>query len=117
MTDPEFRRALNSTNEIQITFVGRKTGKKFSTPVWFVDDEEKLYLLPVMGTSTSWYKNILKNPTIELEASGKRATVKADSTKDEKLVAEVIERFRRKYGASNVKKYYPNPNVVVKLSV
>jgi hypothetical protein len=62
----EFQKALSSSNELQITVIGRKTGKKFSTPVWFVSERDKLYLLPVRGSVSNWYRNILKEPTMEL---------------------------------------------------
>ncbi len=34
-----------------------------------------------------------------------------------KQVDEVIELFNRKYGASDIKKYYPNPNVAASLQL
>jgi hypothetical protein len=36
--------------------------------VWFVWDDGKLYLLPVKGSDTQWYKNVLKNPSIDCGA-------------------------------------------------
>jgi hypothetical protein len=29
---------------------------------------EKLYLLPVQGSDTQWYRNVLQNPTIRIDA-------------------------------------------------
>jgi deazaflavin-dependent oxidoreductase (nitroreductase family) len=113
----EFRRALNSSNELKITFVGRKTGKKYSTPVWFATNEAKLYLLPVGGTKSNWYKNVLKNPKMELQVSGQSATAEAHSSQDKKLINETMDRFRSKYGAGEVKKYYPRQDVVLELSM
>jgi deazaflavin-dependent oxidoreductase (nitroreductase family) len=113
----EFRSALKLANELQITVVGRKTGKKFSTPVWFVTGGEKVYLLPVNGDSTNWYRNVLKSPVMELQISGKKATAEARPLKDKKRVDEIVDMFRVRYGAADVKKYYPRPNVVVELSI
>ena len=31
---------------------------------------DKLYLLPVQGSDTQWYKNVLKNPSIRIDARG-----------------------------------------------
>ncbi len=117
MTDSDFQRALSSADELKITFVGRRTGKKFSTPVWFVNDGKKLYLLPVNGTSSKWYKNVLKNPIMELQISDKKITAKAMPTGDKKRIDEAVDRFSAKYGANDVKKYYPRQNVVVELSI
>jgi deazaflavin-dependent oxidoreductase (nitroreductase family) len=103
----DFRKAMASADELQITFVGRKSGKKFSVPVWFALDGATVYLLPVRGTESKWYKNILKDPTMGLEASGKTATAEARPVTDRKRIDAAIDRFREKYGASDVKKYYP----------
>jgi hypothetical protein len=36
--------------------------------MWFVLEGEKLHLLPMEGSDTEWYKNVLQNPQIRLEA-------------------------------------------------
>ena len=56
---------------------GRKSGRTISLPVWFVLEEDKLYLLPVKGSDTQWYKNVLKNPSMRIDARGAEAEVKA----------------------------------------
>jgi hypothetical protein len=43
--------------QIKLSVIGRKSGKTISIPVWFVLEGEKLYLLPVQGSDTQWYKN------------------------------------------------------------
>ena len=51
---------------------GRKTGKDIPRPVWFVYEHDRLYLLPVQGSNTYWYKNLLTNPTLTVSAGGRR---------------------------------------------
>ena len=68
---------LSRYREINITVTGRKSGRAISNPVWFVLDGDKLYLLPVKGSDTQWYKNVLKNPSIRIEAGGVEAEVQA----------------------------------------
>jgi deazaflavin-dependent oxidoreductase (nitroreductase family) len=63
--------------QIKISVIGRKSGKTISIPVWFVLDGEKLYLLPVQGSDTQWYKNVLKNPSIRIDARGAGAKFNA----------------------------------------
>ena len=92
--------------EITITVTGRKSGRSISIPVWFVLDGDELYLLPVQGSDTQWYKNVLKNPSLQIDAGGAKAEFKADLLTGANQVSSVIERFRDKYGASDVKKYY-----------
>ena len=63
---------LSRSREIHITVTGRKSGRTISIPVWFVLDDDKLYLLPVQGSDTQWYKNVLKNPSIRINAARRR---------------------------------------------
>ena len=43
---------ISRYREIKITVTGRKSGLPISIPVWFVLEEDKLYLLPVQGSDT-----------------------------------------------------------------
>jgi deazaflavin-dependent oxidoreductase (nitroreductase family) len=104
---------LSRFREIHITVTGRKSGRPISVPVWFVLDGEKLYLLPVSGSDTQWYKNVLKNPSMGIDARGAKAELKAVSITDAKHVSSVVEKFRGKYGAGDVKKYYSKFDVAV----
>jgi deazaflavin-dependent oxidoreductase (nitroreductase family) len=104
---------LSRSREITITVIGRKSGRTISIPVWFVLEDDKLYLLPVQGSDTQWYKNVLKNPTIRIKAGGAEAEFKAILITDHKQVSSVVEKFRAKYGASDVKKYYSKFDVAV----
>jgi deazaflavin-dependent oxidoreductase (nitroreductase family) len=104
---------LAKNNEITITVTGRKSGRTISIPVWFVAEGEKLYLLPVQGSDTQWYKNVLKNPTMRIEAGGANSDVKVVPTMDAKQVSSVVEKFREKYGPKDVKKYYSKFDVAV----
>jgi deazaflavin-dependent oxidoreductase (nitroreductase family) len=97
---------LSRYRQIKISVIGRKSGKTISIPVWFVLDGEKLYLLPVRGSDTQWYKNVLQNPSIRIDARGVEEKLRADPVTDAKAVKSVIEKFREKYGAKDVKKYY-----------
>ena len=92
--------------QIKLSVIGRKTGKTISVPVWFVLEGEKLYLLPVKGSDTQWYKNVLKNPQIRIDARGAETEFRAAPVTDAKAVKSVVEKFREKYGVGDVKKYY-----------
>jgi deazaflavin-dependent oxidoreductase (nitroreductase family) len=92
---------------------GRKSGRAISVPVWFVADDDKLYLLPVQGSDTQWYKNVLKDPSIRINARGVEAEFNAIPITDVTQVSSVVEKFRAKYGANDVKKYYSKFDVAV----
>jgi deazaflavin-dependent oxidoreductase (nitroreductase family) len=93
--------------------IGRKSGRTISVPVWFVLEGDKLHLLPVQGSESQWYKNVLKNPKIQIDARGAEAELKAVPITDAKQVSSVVEKFRKKYGAGDVKKYYSKFDVAI----
>ena len=102
----ELKERLSRYRQIKLSVTGRKSGKTISMPVWFVVESEKLYLLPVQGSDTQWYKNVLNNPWIRIDARGAEADFRATAIMEAKAVKSVIEKFREKYGAKDVKKYY-----------
>ena len=107
------RERLGTYRQIRISVVGRKTRRKISVPVWFVVDGNELYLLPVQGSKTQWYKNVLKYPSIKIKAGHAEGKLKVTPITDTKPVASVVEKFRDKYGAGDVKKYYSKLDVAV----
>lgn len=92
---------LSRYREINLSVTGRKSGRTISQPVWFVLDDDKVYLLPVRGSETQWYKNVLKDPLIRIDARGTDAEFRAVPIADQASVASVVEKFRAKYGASD----------------
>lgn len=107
------RNRLSRYREINITVTGRKSGRTISIPVWFVLEDEKLYLLPVHGSDTQWYKNVLMDPSIQIDARGEKAKFQVAPITDATQVSSVVQKFRAKYGASEVKKYYSKFDVAV----
>jgi hypothetical protein len=67
----------------------------------------------VKGSDTQWYKNVLKNPSIRIGAGRAESELQAIPVKNPKEVSSVIEKFRAKYGAGDVKKYYSKLDVAV----
>ena len=104
---------LSRYREVKITVTGRKSGRAISVPVWFVWDDN-LYLLPVHGSDTQWFKNVRKNPTLRIEARGAEGEFRAVPITDVAKVSSVVEKFRAKYGAGDVKKYYSKFDVAVR---
>ena len=104
---------LSRSRELNITVTGRKSGRTISIPVWFVLEDDTLDLLPVKGSETQWYKNVLKNPTIRIKAGGAESELRVIPVADAAQVSSVVEKFRGKYGANDVKKYYSKFDVAV----
>jgi hypothetical protein len=103
---------LSRSSEINITVIGRTSGRTISIPVWFVFEDDTLYLLPAKGSDTQWYKNVFNNPMIRIGVRGAEAEVKVAVVTDAMQVKSVIEKFRGKYG-TDVKKYYSKFDVAV----
>ncbi len=104
---------LSRYREITISVTGRKSGRIISIPVWFALEDDKLYLLPVQGSDTQWYKNVLSNPAIHIAARGAETEFKAVPLTDAAQVSPVVEKFRAKYTPKDVKKYYSKFDVAV----
>ena len=96
---------LSRDREITITVTGRKSGRTIAIPVWFVFENGKVYLLPVKGSDTQWYKNVLKNASIRIDAAGAQSELEVIAITDATLVKSVVEKFRGKYGTSGVNLY------------
>jgi deazaflavin-dependent oxidoreductase (nitroreductase family) len=115
MAVADFTEALKGTSEIELTTIGRKSGRETSRPVWFVQHGDQLHLIPVTGTDSQWYKNVLNKSTVRVAAGGAEYTAPATPITDPAQVAEEVASFGAKYGTDNVAKYYPNPNVAVEV--
>ena len=115
MGSEELRGALQDTNEVDLIVTGRKSGQESSRPVWFVEEGEKLLLLPVTGSDSNWFKNLRKTPAIGLTAEGAELHTDAKPIDDPAAVDHVVEAFGAKYGADRVKEYYPKHDVAVEV--
>lgn len=117
MQADEFLKALARAGELEITVVGRRSGRRISLPVWFVSEGRKIYLLPVMGTATNWFKNVLANPSMELSVGRHRISVTAKPTSERGSVEKVIEMFKKKYGEPSIRRYYSRLDACVEIAV
>jgi hypothetical protein len=117
MATADFKKALTSTRELDITVTGRNSNRPISLPVWFVHEGDVLYLLPVKGSDSSWYKNLRRTPGLTLSAKGTQVRVNAKLLTDPNKVREVVEKFRAKYGAADVQRYYAKFDVAIEVSL
>lgn len=71
----------------------------------------------MFGSDTQWYKNVLKNPQMQIDARGSKAELKAKPLTKSDAVKPVIEKFRERYGAGEVEKYYSKFDVGVEAAL
>jgi hypothetical protein len=63
-------------------------------------------LLPVQGSGTNWYKNLLVDPTLKISVNGVEILAIGKLITDSNRVDEITRKFKSKYGEGEVKKYY-----------
>ncbi len=113
----DFHRRLNRASEISLSVKGRKSGRDIPRPVWFVHEGNTLYLLPVQGSDTSWYKNLLADSTLKISVNGGGEEIpsRGKPITDSNRVDDIVRKFKSKYGEGDVKKYYPKVDVAVEV--
>ena len=117
MSKADLHQRLNRVSEIRLTVKGRKSGRDIPRPVWFVHEGNTLYLLPVQGSDTNWYKNLLVEPTLKISANGggEEIPVRGKPITDSNSVDDIVKKFKSKYGEGDVKKYYPKVDIAVQV--
>src|SRR2546425_10449937 len=105
MSSSKTQKALDSSVELQITVTGRKSGHEFSTPVWFVREGKTVFLMPVRGSKNQWYKNVMKSRRIKISSGKVSLELLAKPINESKRVASIADKFRKKHGAADVKRY------------
>ena len=110
-----FLKKLKQSYEVKITVTGRKTKKKFSTPVWFTLDGEKVLLVPMKGSDNNWFKDLAKDPRIELSVDDIAIPLKATLVRDSQQVEKVLDKFRAKYRSVWSESYYTKRDVYVEV--
>jgi hypothetical protein len=117
MSKADLHQRLNRVSEIRLSVKGRKSGRDIPRPVWFVHEGNTLYLLPVQGSDTNWYRNLLVDPTLKISVNGIEIPVRGKPITDRNRVDDIVRKFKSKYGEGDVKKYYPKVDVAVEVSL
>jgi hypothetical protein len=117
MSKAYLHQRLNRASEIRLSVKGRKSGRDISRPVWFMHEGNTLYLLPVQGSDTNWYQNLLVDSNLKISVIGTENTYSGKPIIDSNRVEDIVSKFRSKYGEGDVKKYYPKVDVAVEVTL
>jgi len=119
MSKANLHQRLDRVSEIKLSVKGRRSGRDLPRPVWFVHEGNTLYLLPVQGSDTNWYKNMLADLSLKISISGGEEEISARGKPitDSNRVNDIISKFKSKYGEGDVKKYYPKFDAAVEVSL
>jgi hypothetical protein len=80
-----------------------------------VHEGNTLYLLPVQGSDTNWYKNLLVGPTLKISVNGVEVPASGRPITESNRVDYIVRKFRSKYGEEEVEKYYTKFDVAVEV--
>ena len=107
MSKADIHQRLDRVNELTLSVKGRKSARDIPRPVWFVHEGKTLYLLPVQGSDTNWYKNVLADPTLKISVNGvQQILVRCKLITASSRVNDIVRKFKSKYREGEVKKYY-----------
>jgi hypothetical protein len=117
MSKADLHQKLDRAYEITLSVKGRKSGRDIPRPVWFVHEGKTLYLLPVQGSDTNWYKNLLVDPMLKISVNGVEIPVRGKPITDSNRIDDIVRKFKSKYGKGEVKKYYTKFDVAVEVQL
>ena len=96
MESSQVQKVLVVSQELTITVNGRRSGRERSTPVWFVREEKTVFLLPVIGSRSQWYKNVEKSKRIRISSGKVSLELAAKLVEDATRVGSIADKFRKK---------------------
>ena len=102
MTKEPLQRRLATLREhstLQLTTIGRKTGKRHTVTTWFLVDGDTLYLV-TLRLQRDWPRNVVKNGHVELDIAGKVFKGRAKQIVEAKRLRHVKALLSRKYWAA-----------------
>jgi deazaflavin-dependent oxidoreductase (nitroreductase family) len=88
-------------NEIMVINVtGRKSGKKYATPIGYLPDGETIIALTNQQNPSNWYRNAIKTSEVTLEIKGKAVRAKAEPITDPAERQRIFALYRRERAAN-----------------
>ncbi len=80
-----------------LTTLGRKTGKRRSTPLQYEEVGGIYYVAAARGAKADWYRNLVACPEVEVVVGEKRFITQARPTTDVSEIADFLELRLRKH--------------------
>jgi len=117
MSKADLHQKLDRAYEITLSVKGRKSCRDIPRPVWHVHEGKTLYLLPVQGSDTNWYKNLLVDPMLKISVNGVEIPVRGKPITDSNRIDDIVRKFKSKYGEGEVKNYYTKFDVAVEVQL
>lgn len=90
---------LRHCSTLELTTVGRVSGKRHTVTVWFLVDGDRLYLV-TLKMGRDWPRNLLKNSSVELKIGRTRMRGQARQITNPKRFEHVKRLLAQKYWAA-----------------
>ncbi len=87
---------VSRISTLQLTHVGRKSGKPHQVTIWFVVDGEKI-LLPTANIGRNWVRNVRKTPHVEMTIGPEKFSGEARFLESQPDRDQVLAKVRQKY--------------------
>jgi deazaflavin-dependent oxidoreductase (nitroreductase family) len=101
-----------SANTMLITVTGRKTGKKYVTPVGYYREDDSLWI--VTSRNRTWWRNVGDNPVVDLLLKRKPVTgfaeIKMEQTEVEARLCDYIQHIPQAARGFGIRMENGNPN-------
>jgi deazaflavin-dependent oxidoreductase (nitroreductase family) len=117
MAADDFAKALKRRRQISITVTGRRSGRGITIPVWFVADDHALWLLPVNGSKTQWFRNLKRNRALTVQAGAHRQDLRGRLIQSPGAMSLVLRQFREKYTPEQITRWYSGLDVAVQIAL
>ena len=83
---------------VRLTTRGRRSGRPHTVTIWFVvADHRRIYVQHARGPTADWFKNLRKNPAVQVDLGDGPFPATAREIADPAGVARVLRQIRRKY--------------------
>lgn len=79
-----------------LTTTGRRSGRPHRIEIWFLEDDDAVYLFSGSGIRSDWIRNLRRDPRVGLELPGRPAQPYSASVldhPDEKLRRRMDDRY------------------------
>ena len=98
-TPPTDDASLRERSTLELTTIGRKSGKPHTATIWFVyaDGPARIYVQSGKDGETDWYQNLVKTPAVTVGIGEHHFRGRAVALDDPAETARVHELFKQKY--------------------
>jgi deazaflavin-dependent oxidoreductase (nitroreductase family) len=93
---------IQGKSEVKLTTVGRSSGEPRTVTIWFVRDQDHLYVQSGKDGKTNWYRNLVANPQVTMDFDSLQLTGRAVPVADESEIRRVHDLFRSKYLSARI---------------